>query len=163
MLDWKDHSYCSSLTAIRRAAQTYVEIKTPLPLDSGILIMYWESALREWFLLPDLCLLRCWATDLSTSTLAQSYPFLNPGYRQVCVNFGYQDFWRLKIISNEKGLGFLLLQEWKPAVDSKRSYLWPTFSTLKESWLITEFYLFMKSSRGAIKGKLRIISEKSSW
>lgn len=113
MLDWKDHSCCSSLTAIRRAAQTYVEIKTPLPLDSGILIMYWESALREWFLLLDLCLLRCWATDLSTSTLAQSYPFLNPGYRQVCVNFGYQDFWRLKIISNEKGLVFLLLTRMK--------------------------------------------------
>lgn len=36
-----------------------------------------------------------------------------------------------------------------------------SISTLKESWLITEFYLFMKSSRGAIKGKLRIISEKS--
>lgn len=29
MLDWKDHSCCSSLKAIRRAAQTQVEIKEP--------------------------------------------------------------------------------------------------------------------------------------
>jgi len=34
---------------------------------------------------------------------------------------------------------------------------------LKETWLITEFYLFVKNSRGAIKGKLRIISKKTSW
>lgn len=69
MLDWKDPSCCRSLRAIRRAAQN-AEIKTPLPLASEILIIYWESALREWFLLTDLCLLRCWATDLSTNTLA---------------------------------------------------------------------------------------------
>jgi len=48
-LDWKDRPYCSSLTAIGGAAQTYFGIKTSsLPLNSQVLIMFWESALKGW-------------------------------------------------------------------------------------------------------------------
>lgn len=36
-----------------------------------------------------------------------------------------------------------------------------SISTLKKTWLIIEFCLFVKNSTGAVKGKLRFISKKS--